>query len=144
MYLTTNFHPITTKCYIDPQSTSPIVRALSSRTLQTAAREDLLKAKPIIDERAVYLEAEQAFTALDIYVSEGIKSGRTPTSLLDAAIFSYVYLLLELDEKVWANTRLVDMLKRFSGLREHKEIIRKHHFRARPPAAWRQLNQAAR
>jgi hypothetical protein len=144
MYLTSNFHAITTKCYIDPQSSSSIVRALSSRNLQTAAREDLLKAKPLIDERAIYLEAEQAFTALDIYVSEGIKSGRAPTSLLDAAIFSYVYLLLELDERVWANRRLVDILKRFTGLREHKELIQKKHFRARPPAVWRELNQATR
>ena len=55
-----------------------------------------------------------------------------------AAIFSYVYLLLELDEKVWANRRLVDILKRFTGLGEHKELIRKNHFRARPPAVWRE------
>jgi metaxin len=144
MYLTSNFRTVTTKCYIDPQSSSSIVRLFSSRTLQNAARDDLLKTKPIIDERAIYLEAEQAFIALDTYVSEGIKNGRTPTSLLDAAIFSYVYLLLELDEGVWSDRRLFDILKRFSGLREHKESIRKNHFRARPPAVWRQLNQDAR
>ena len=93
MYLTSNFESITTKCYIEPRSKSSIVRILSARELQSAAREDLLKTKPVIDERAIYLEAEQAFIALDTYVSEGMKSGRTPTSLLDAAIFSYVYLL---------------------------------------------------
>ncbi|KIW03779.1 uncharacterized protein PV09_05082 [Verruconis gallopava] len=144
MYLTPNFRAITTKCYIDPQSSSSIVRFFSSRSLQEAAREDLLKTKPIIDERAIYLEAEQAFVALDTYVSEGIKSGRSPTSLLDAAIFSYVYLLLELDGSVWMDTRLVDILKKFNGLREHKELIRKNHFRARPPAIWRELNQRAK
>jgi hypothetical protein len=144
MYLTPNFQTITTKCYIDPQSSSSIVRFLSSRDLQNAAREDLLKAKPIIDERAIYLEAEQAFIALDTYVSEGIKNGRKPNGLLDAAIFSYVYLLLELEYEAWADRRLVDILKRFGGLKEHKELIRKNHFRARPPAIWRQLSQEAR
>lgn len=144
MYLTPNFQAITTKCYVDPQSSSTIVRYLSARDLQNAARDDLLKAKPVIDERAIYLEAEQAFIALDTYVSEGIKSGRKPTSLLDAAIFSYVYLLLELDYGVWKDTRLVDILKKFSGLKEHKELIRKNHFRARPPAIWRQLGQSTR
>lgn len=144
MYLTANFGPITTQCYIAPQSTSFLVRLFSSHTLQAAARDDLLKTKPIIDERAIYLEAEQAFIALDTYVSEGIKSGRAPTSLLDAAIFSYVYLLLELGDRVWADRRLVDILKRFGGLREHKELIGKNHFRARPPAVWRELNQQVR
>jgi hypothetical protein len=144
MYLTANFHAITTRCYIHPQSRSSIVHTFTSRTLQTAAREDLLKSRPLIDERAIYLEAEQAFTALDIYVSEGIKAGRPPTGLLDAAIFSYVYLLLELDERVWENRRLVDILKRFGGLREHMEGIRKNHFRARLPAVWRELNHGVR
>jgi metaxin len=144
MYLTPNFDAITTKCYIDPPSSSSIVRSFSSRDLRNAAREDLLKTKPVIDERAIYLEAEQAFIALDTYVSEGIKSGRKPTSLLDAAIFSYVYLLLQLEYGLWADRRLVDILKRFTRLKEHNELIRKHHFRARPPAVWRQLNQDAR
>ena len=144
MYLTPNFDAITIRCYIEPQSRSSIVRLVSSRTLQQAARDDLLKAKPLIDERAIYLEAEQAFIALDTYVSEGIKSGRAPTSLLDAAIFSYVYLLLELEQGVWADRRLVDVLGRFEGLREHKELIKKNHFRARPPAIWRVLNQENR
>ena len=144
MYLTPNFDTITKRCYIDSQSRSSVVRLFSSHTLQQAARDDLLKAKPIIDERAIYLEAEQAFIALDTYVSEGIKAGRAPTGLLDAAIFSYVYLLLELHQGVWADRRLVDVLSRFSGLKEHMDLIRKNHFRARPPAIWRQLNQEHR
>ena len=144
MYLTPNFDTITKRCYIDPQSHSSVVRLFSSHTLQKAARDDLLKAKPIIDERAIYLEAEQAFIALDTYVAEGMKASRSPTGLLDAAIFSYVYLLLELNNGVWADRRLVDVLSRFSGLRQHMELIKKHHFRARPPAIWRQLNQEHR
>jgi len=141
MYLTPNFAHITTKCYIDPQSTSSLVRTLSARELQHAAQTSLLVSKPIIDERAIYLEAEQAFIALDTYVSEGLKTGRKPTNLLDAAIFSYVFLLLGLEEGVWRDKRLVDSLKRFSGLREHMELIKKKHFRARLPAVWRTLNQ---
>lgn len=144
MYLTANFHTITTRCYIHPQSNSSVVRAFSARTLQTAARDDLLKHKPVIDERAIYLEAQQAFLALDTYVSEGLKSGRSPTSLLDAAIFSYVYLLSELLGDAWTDRRLPDILNKFSGLKEHSELIRKQHFRAKPPAVWRELNQETR
>lgn len=143
MYLTPNFEHITTKCYIAPQSTSFLVQSLSAHELRSAAQTSLLASKPTIDERAIYLEAEQAFTALDTYVSEGLKTGRKPTSLLDAAIFSYIFLLLGLEERAWKDRRLVESLQRFNGLREHMELIKKHHFRARLPSVWRSLNQAA-
>jgi hypothetical protein len=144
MYLTANFHAITTRCYIHPQSTSSVVRAFSAHTLQNAARDDLLKHKPIIDERAIYLEAEQAFFALEAYVSKGIQAGRAPTSLLDAATFSYVYLLSELSKEAWADRRLPEILAKFEALTQHKDSIMKQHFRARPPAVWRELNQEAK
>lgn len=70
-------------------------------------------------------------------------AGKPPTTVLDAAVFSYVYLLLELQYEVWEDKRLVDVVKKFRALREHKDVIRKNHFRARPPGLWKALNAKA-
>jgi hypothetical protein len=78
---------------------------------------------------------------LDTYFRKR-EEGTKPTTLLDAAVFAYTYLLLELGEDYWADRRLVDCLSRFEGLKQHKESIRKSHFRARPPGVWRRSKMA--
>jgi len=141
MYLTPNFEKITVHCYINNQSTSPIIQTFSARELRNAAREELLKYRPVIDESAIYLEAEQALKALAEYVTGHIESDQKPTSVLDATVFAYTYLLLELEHRVWADKRLINIVRKFDGLRKHKDAIRKNHFRARPPSLWKQLNK---
>jgi len=144
MYLTPNFEKITVHCYINNQSTSPIIQTFSARELRNAAREELLKYRPVIDESAIYLEAEQALKALAEYVTGHIESDQKPTSVLDATVFAYTYLLLELEHRVWADKRLINIVRKFDGLRKHKDAIRKNHFRARPPSLWKQLNKEHR
>ncbi|KAF2432434.1 hypothetical protein EJ08DRAFT_677645 [Tothia fuscella] len=136
MYMTPNFEKLTVPCYIDAHTSSPIIRLFSARELRQAAQAELLKYKPVIDERAIYSDAEDAFQALDSYFSRR-EEGTKPTTLLDAAVFAYTYLLLELAEDGWADRRLADMVRGLEGLRAHKEEIRKGYFRARPPGVWR-------
>lgn len=143
MYLTPNFDLLTVPSYINSQSTSSLIRAVTSRELRSSAENALLQYKPIISEHTIYLEAEEAFKALATYLKDQLNAGKAPTTLLDAAVFSYVYLLLELDEEVWADKRLVDVVRKFKGLREHTEDIKKSHFRARPPGLWKSLNTKA-
>lgn len=140
MYLTPNFELLTIPSYITSQSTSPLIRAVTSRELRSSAEKALLQYKPIISEYTIYFEAEEAFKALATYLKEQMDAEKAPTTLLDAAVFSYVYLLLELQYEVWADTRLVDVVKKFKALREHRDAIQKSHFRARPPGLWRSLN----
>jgi metaxin len=143
MYLTPNFELLTIPSYITSQSSSPLIRAVTSRDLRSSAEKALLQYKPIISEHTIYLEAEEAFKALATYLKEQMDKGKSPTTLLDAAVFSYVYLLLELQYEVWADKRLVDVVKKFGALRAHRDLIRKSHFRARPPGLWKSLNAEA-
>ncbi|QDS77334.1 hypothetical protein FKW77_005092 [Venturia effusa] len=143
MYLTPNFELLTVPSYINSQSKSFLVRAFTSRELRANAEKALLQYKPIISEHSIYLEAEEAFKALATYLEEQMDAGKAPTTLLDAAAFSYVYLLLELKEEVWADRRLVDVVRKFKGLKEHADVIKKSYFRARPPGLWRSLNAEA-
>jgi hypothetical protein len=135
MYLTPNFTKLTLPCYILPQSTSAIINAFSASDLRSAAQNELLKLTPKIDERAIFAEAEEAFRALDTYLKRDPE--RTPTTLLDAAVFSYTFLLLELGEEGWADARLASIVKDCKALKAHKESIRKGYFRARVPKVWR-------
>jgi metaxin len=143
MYLTPNFRKLTVPCYITTQTTIPLIRHFLALDLQNAAKTELLKHTPVIDEAAIYSEAGEAFKALDTYfkLAKTREEGRAPTTLLDAAVFAYTYLLLELRQSVWEDKRLVEKLNGCEGLRVHKETIRKGYFRARPPAVWKRFNE---
>jgi metaxin len=142
MYLTPNFEKLTVPCYIHPQSSSALVAYFTTRDLHLAAQTELQKYSPIIDERAVYAEAEEAFKALDVYFKQakGRDAERKPTTLLDAAVFSYTFLLLELNKEAWADGRLASLVRGCGGLVEHKEEIRKSYFRARVPSVWKKVS----
>jgi metaxin len=141
MYLTPNFQKLTIPCYIAPQSTSGVINYFSARDLQAAAQSELLKHTPKIDERAIFAEAEDALKALDTFLRQAKEKDpeRTPTTLLDAAVFSYTFLLLGLDESGWADGRLAELVGNCDGLKTHKEEIRKGYFRARVPGIWKRI-----
>lgn len=139
MYLTPNFERITIPCYVSTTSTSRIVQHFNARELQDAAKAELLKHKPILDKRAIYAEAEEALGALDTLLKNRRDKSpeEKPTTLLDAAIFAYAYLLLEMEEDYWEDRGLRDMVSGCEGLRWLVDVVRKGYFRARPPAVWR-------
>jgi metaxin len=143
MYLTPNFELLTVPAYITAQSTSNLIRTVTARELRNSAETALLQYKPIISEHTIYLEAEEAFRALATYLKEQMEAKKAPTTLLDAAVFSYVYLLLELQGGVWADRRLADIVRKFPALKTHRDTIRKNHYRARPPGLWKELNAKA-
>jgi metaxin len=111
MYLTPNFELFTVPCYINTQSSSPIVRAVSTHELRKAAEIELLKFSPKIDRQNLYDEARHAFWALNWYCNNKfyVLNDRKPT-LLDAAIFAYTCLLWDIDYGCWADNGLVTIL----------------------------------
>jgi metaxin len=117
MYLTPNFDVLTVPSYIGSQSSSTIVNMLSAWELKRAARRELSKHSPKIDEESLYADADRAFSALD-NIMKRKREHNTPgrPSLLEASLFSYLFLLLELPQENWANRRLVDLLMKHPGL----------------------------
>jgi metaxin len=126
MYLTPNFDALTVPSYIKSQSASVIVNILSSWELRQAARNELLKHSPRIDEESLYEDADRAFRALDSVMKrkqEQNVPGRP--SLLEASLFSYLFLLLELPREKWADGRLVDLLMKYPGLVALEKMMKK-------------------
>jgi metaxin len=98
--------------YVGGQSTSWIVRTVSSWELKREARRELEKTTPKIDAESIYASAEVAFRALNSVMRRKIKlAGVGRPSVLEAALFAYLFLLLELPQAKWANSRLVDVVK---------------------------------
>jgi metaxin len=124
MNLTQNFSRITVPLYIHTQSASMFVRTISAFELRRAAQAELAKYPPAIDETSgQYIDAERAFFALENLIKRKRKLAKKGESkewhptLLEANLFSYLFLLLELPEEKWADDRLVKCLKEgFPGL----------------------------
>jgi len=111
MYLTPNFERFTVPCYIDSQSSSSVVRAVSTFELRKAAETELLKHSPTINQQALYDEAREAFQALNEYCSERpCAYSEKEATLVDAALFSYTDLLWSIEYDCWADSGLVDIL----------------------------------
>jgi len=111
MYLTPNFERFTVPCYIDSQSSSSVVRAVSTFELRKAAETELLKHSSTINQQALYDEAREAFQALNEYCLErSSQYSEKEATLLDAALFSYTDLLWSIEYKCWADSGLVDIL----------------------------------
>jgi metaxin len=124
MYLTPNFERFTVPCYINSQTSSSVVRAVSARELRRAAETELLKHCPIIDQQTIYNEAKLAFRALNQWSIERIKEVHTSeATLLDAAVLAYVILLWYIDGECWADAELVDILKENEDLFDYSESM---------------------
>ena len=128
MYLTPNFELFTVPCYINTQSSSPIVRASNTHELRKAAEMELLKYSPKIDRQSLYDEARHAFWALDRYCHNKfyVVNDRKPT-LLDAAIFAYACLLWDIDYGCWADNELVDILRKSAWILKVYDLLFQEH-----------------
>jgi metaxin len=137
MYLTPNFDILTVPSYIGSQSSSAIVNLLSAWELKQAARSELLKQSPKIDEESLYEDADRALCALDNIMKrrqEQNAPGRP--SLLEASLFSYLFLLLELPQEKWADRRLVDLLMKYPGLVALEKSMKKEFMILDPPSIY--------
>jgi metaxin len=140
MYLTPNFEKFTVPSYIGTQSSSSFIRVINAWELRSAARAELKKHYPLVDEEGLYLEADQAFAALDNVLKRKSKihsSGKP--SLLEATAFAYLFLLLETPYGAWADTRLVDLVKKYPNLEKLEVALNASHFGAlKPPQLYLQ------
>ena len=137
MYLTPNFDILTVPSYIGSQSSSAIVSILSAWELKQAARSELLKHSPKIDEESLYEDADRALCALDNIMKrrqEQNAPGRP--SLLEASLFSYLFLLLELPQEKWADRRLVDLLMKYPALVVLEKTMKKEFMILDPPSIY--------
>lgn len=128
MYLTPNFELFTVPCYINTQSSSPIVRAMNTYELRKAAEMELLKYSPKIDRQSLYDEARHAFRALNWYCNNKfyVLDDRNPT-LLDAAIFAYTCLLWDIDYGCWADNELVTILHESEWILKVYDLLFQEH-----------------
>lgn len=112
MYLTPNFETITVPSYIGAQSSSPFIRFISQWELRREAKRELLKVGPKIDVEGLYASAKLSFNALDNIIGRRRRLVATgKPSLLEATLFSYLFLLLELPSDKWSDHRLVDLVR---------------------------------
>lgn len=127
MYLTPNFERFTVPCYIDAQSSSLAVRAACAWGLRRAAETELRKHSEIIDQKTIYDEAREAFSALNQWASEEWQRvGERQPKLLDAAVFAYTDLLWGIDANCWADDGLVSILRANDAILDFYDSIDQH------------------
>jgi metaxin len=131
MNMTGNFTQITAKAYIHTQSQSYFVRTISGYELKAAAKAELKKSSSAVDGNGRYVEAEHAFSALQNLLKRrrdsGLRKGALPT-YLEASLFAYMFLLLEIPTEKWADSRLVKTLRKFPGLVEETNMMNQEWF----------------
>lgn len=104
--------------YINPATTTGIVREILSYQLESAAQNEVLKAGPgggggggaNLDE--IFVEAEEAFEALATLLgADEWFFGADGPSLFDAAVFAYTHPLLD-ENMGWRQQRLGECVRR--------------------------------
>jgi metaxin len=123
-----NFATVAYPLYVATATSNPLVRALISHQLRTAAEAELLKHSAIIDIDDLYSEADKAFEALSILLGEDpwFFGSEKPT-LFDASIFAYTHLLLD-DGMGWKEKKLCRALRRRDNLAQHRERLLVRYF----------------
>lgn len=130
------------RLYINPTSSSTLVRKSLSHTLSTAARRELDTGSSMytssisifggcsqgIDVERVYRDATEAFQALDVVLgdSEWFFRQKEPGEF-DASVFAYTQLLL--DSKMgWRDRRLVEIVEGCENLVAHRLRILERYY----------------
>jgi hypothetical protein len=137
MYLTPNFYTFTVPCYIGGQSASSFIQFISAWELRREARLELLKYKPKVDVEGLYAAAELALCSLDNLIGrrKRIDTEGKP-SLLEATLFAYLFLLLELPLQKWADPRLVELVRKHSNLVAWEKHMSKVFGKFQPPGIY--------
>lgn len=116
-----NFDAVARRLYVDPTTTSSVVRSVLSVQLQQAAREELLKSSQYIDASDLEAGAGNAFEALSTLLGNGQHFFNRPKpGLFDASVFAYTHLILD-EGMEWKQNRLAQLLKRYKNLVQHRE-----------------------
>jgi len=123
-----NFNAVAFPLYIAPSTTNTLVRLSLAHQLRAAAEGELTKQSARIDVEAIYLGSDKAFGALsELLGDESYYFGERKPGLFDASVFAYTNVIL--DEGLnWKDTRMVNGLRRYSNLVEHRERIFEAYF----------------
>jgi metaxin len=129
MYLTENFYEFVVPSYIGSKTQSSAVQLLSAHELRNAAREELLKSSSKINVEDVYSSAASALEALNTIMArkmrlQGGGYGDREPSLLEATLYAYLYLLLEMPIEKWKDARLPKMIRKYPELMRMERDIR--------------------
>jgi metaxin len=115
-----NFEAVARRLYVNPATSSSVVRTALSVQLQQAARDELLRTSRYIDAGDLEADAGSAFEALSTLLGEDEHFfGRPRPGLFDASVFAYTHLIL--DEGLgWKHNRLAQLLKEHDNLVQHR------------------------
>jgi metaxin len=118
-----NFKAVAQRLYVNPSTTSSLVRAALGFQLQQAARNELLKTSQYIDVAALEGDAQNAFEALSTLLAEDEHFfGRPKPGLFDATVFAYTHLILD-EGMGWKHNRLAQLLRQHTNLVQHRERL---------------------
>lgn len=129
MYLTDNFDEFIVPSYISSKTQSVAVQLYSATELRNAARTELSKTSPKIDAGAIYSAAESALAALNTVMArkmrlQGGGYGDREPSLLEATLYAYLFLLLEMPAERWKDNRLPTMVRKYPELMRMERDVR--------------------
>ena len=130
IYLSHNSTSIAEPLYILPTSSNPFVRLTIARELRVAAEKELLKFSTVINAETLYNQAEEAFAALEMLLSDDDWFfGASGPGLFDASVFAYTHLLLDDNlGKGWLDTRLRNALMSRKRLIKHRNRVLDSYF----------------
>jgi metaxin len=118
-----NFKAVAQRLYVNPSTTSSLVRTALAFQLQQAARDELLKTSSYIDVAALEGDAQNAFEALSTLLAEDEHFfGRPNPGLFDATVFAYTHLILD-EDMGWKHNRLAQLLRQHTNLVQHRERL---------------------
>ena len=123
-----NFNAVAFPLYVAPGTTNTLVRLSLAHQLRAAAEGELTKQSARIDAEALYQGSDKAFGALsELLGDEDYYFGERKPGLFDANVFAYTNVLL--DEGLgWKDFRMMDGLRRYSNLVEHRGRILEAYF----------------
>lgn len=93
-----NYNAVARPLYIEPATSSSLVHRSLTRTLQSAALQEVVTASqsPVVDLEALYRESHNAFAALsELLGDDQWFFGEAHPGLMDASVFAYTHLLLD-------------------------------------------------
>ncbi|KAL1998491.1 hypothetical protein VTN02DRAFT_6080 [Thermoascus thermophilus] len=125
-----NFTAVARRLYIDPSTSSPLVRAALASQLQQAARAELLKYSPAyIDVADLEAEADNAFASLSTLLGDDVYFfDRAHPGLFDASVFAYTHLILDEAGMGWKRNPLARRLRQYGNLVRHRDRLLEKFF----------------
>ena len=123
-----NFVSVARPWYVETATANAAVRLALALRLKEAASKELLKSMTVICEDHLLEQATSAFKALSTFLGDDRTFSRDKRpGLLDAAVFAYTHLLLR-DDIAWRNRNMIEVLKTYQNLVQHRNGLMERYF----------------